>query len=260
MHWFLQCIFWIIFRVRKGCVLYFVAAKKVPRIEFCSCAPYALRLVPIKILCTTSPPLFEPQSICVAGMALIMALSWIWWRAWSPLVARAPRHFVWHPWHLATSTFHLRRRRGTWRHPRSIGPRWSHGAPRHFAWQAWHVWHWAGSGGALWSPGAPRHFASQAWHLATSTFVFAWQGWHLATSTFVLRGTQLLHIHTHNSSTFTYICFFHLSILHHLLCLSFLPRPASTLISHYWKKLTCGVIGSFNSFLLLRSPPRVPGR
>ena len=84
------------------------------------------------------------------------------------------------------------------------------------------------------------------------------QGWHLATSTFVLRGTQLFH--THTQLFHFHIHFFFLSILHHLLCLSFLPRPASTVISHYWKKLTYGVIGSFNSFLLLRSPPRVPGR
>ena len=52
--------------------------------------------------------------------------------------------------------------------------------------------------------------------------------------------TQLYH--THNSSHTT---FFNLSILHHLLCLSFLPRPATTFVSHYWKKLTCGVIRSF---------------
>ena len=38
----------------------FCSCKKVPRIEFCSCAPYALCLVPIKIHCTTPPPLSEP--------------------------------------------------------------------------------------------------------------------------------------------------------------------------------------------------------
>ena len=48
--------------------------------------------------------------------------------------------------------------------------------------------------------------------------------------------TQLLHVQF----------FLNLSILHHLLYLSFLPRPASILVSHYWKKLTCGVIWSFN--------------
>ena len=63
--------------------------------------------------------------------------------------------------------------------------------------------------------------------------------------------TQLFHRHrSHRSNTHTQL--FHiqlllnLSIPHHLLCLSFLPRPASTFVSVYWKKLTCGVIRSFN--------------
>ena len=60
---FCSADFWIIFRVRKGCVLYFVAAKKVPCTEFCSCAPHALRFVPAKSLCTTPPPLSEPWLI-----------------------------------------------------------------------------------------------------------------------------------------------------------------------------------------------------
>ena len=46
------------------------------------------------------------------------------------------------------------------------------------------------------------------------------------------------HFVTHN-------CFY-FSILHHILCLSFLPRPATTSVAHCWKKLTCGVIRSFN--------------
>jgi len=29
----------------------------------------------------------HPPSFCVAGVALL-ALGWVWWRAWSPLVAR----------------------------------------------------------------------------------------------------------------------------------------------------------------------------
>ena len=36
---------------------------------------------------------------------------------WSPVT---PRHFAWQAWHLATSTFVLRGRRGTWRHPPSF--------------------------------------------------------------------------------------------------------------------------------------------
>ena len=66
-------------------------------------------------------------SFCVAGVALL-ALGWVWWRAWSPLVARGAaalcmagvalgdihRHFPWQAWHVATSTFVLRGRRGPW--------------------------------------------------------------------------------------------------------------------------------------------------
>ena len=36
------------------------------------------------------------------------------------------------------------------------------------------------------------------------------------------------------------------SIIHHRPCLSCLPRAAATLCSDSWKKLTCGVVGSFN--------------
>ena len=68
----------------------------------------------------------HPPSFCVAGVALL-ALGWVWWRAWSPLDAAAlcmagmalgdiHLRFTWQAWHLATSTFVLR---------------------RHFAWQAW---------------------------------------------------------------------------------------------------------------------------
>ena len=42
---------------------------------------------------------------------------------------------------------------------------------------------------------------------------------------------------------------FYLSILQHLLRLSFRPRPATT-----WKKLTCGVIRSFNSHEIWENP------
>ena len=38
---------------------------------------------------------------------------------------------------------------------------------------------------------------------------------------------------------------------HTTLSLSFLPRPATTFVSAYWKKLTCGVIWSFNCFLVV---------
>jgi len=77
-------------------------------------------------------------------------------------------------WHLATSPFTLRGRRGTWRHGPSLcvaGVALGD-IDLHFAWQAWHLWHWTGFGGALGSqltPLSPRLLEWQAWHLATST-------------------------------------------------------------------------------------------
>ena len=56
--------------------------------------------------------------------------------------------------------------------------------------------------------------------------------------------TRIFHTQLYHTQLFTYN-FFNFSILHHLLCLSFLPRPATTFVS-CWKKLTCGIIRSFN--------------
>ena len=98
-----------------------------------------------------------------------MALGFLGVTPW----AVAPRRFAWQAWHLETSTFTLRGRRGTWRYPLSLcvaGVALGD-IHRHFAWQAWHAWHWAGSGGALGfrcDAVAPRRFAWQAWHLAIS--------------------------------------------------------------------------------------------
>eukprot|EP00435_Cladocopium_sp_Y103_P028783 s616_g7.t1 len=142
-------------------------------------------------------------------------------RRWSPV---APRlfcvasvalgdiclRFVLQAWHLATSTFVLCGRRGTYSTGLvpvaalvAAGLLWRR-AP--FAWQAWHL-----ATSAL-------CFARQAWHLATSAFVlcgkrgtygtglalvaalvagplwrrasFAWQAWGLASSAFVLCGRR----------------------------------------------------------------------
>ena len=73
------------------------------------------------------------------------ALGWLWWRAWTGLVAAAP-FFAWQALHTVTSTFVSRGRRDTWRHlpafgvagvvqvalGGALGRRWSPGAPRHF--------------------------------------------------------------------------------------------------------------------------------
>ena len=144
------------------------------------------------------------------------------WRAWSGLVARAPRHFAWQAWHLVTFTFVLRGRRGTNSHPPS------------FCVAGVALMVLCGTLGPAWSPGAPRHFAWQARHLVTFTFVlrgrrgtnshppsfcvagvalmvlcgalgpawspgaprhFAWQARHLVTFTFVLRGRRGTNSH-----------------------------------------------------------------
>ena len=68
----------------------------------------------------------HPPPLCVAGVAL-MALGWLWWRAWDPFGRR---------WRRGT----LRGRRGTWRHPPSFHvARVALGdMSLPFAWQAWH--------------------------------------------------------------------------------------------------------------------------
>ena len=113
--------------------------------------------------------------------------------------------------------------------------------------QAWHLLHLAGSRGALgrrWrslvAPGtAPPCVAGVALgdihlrftRLETSTCVWrgrrgAWQ--HLVA--FGVAGVALVAV----------------GWLWCLLGLSFLRRPATTFVAHYWKKLSCGVIRFFN--------------
>ena len=128
------------------------------------------------------------------------------------------RRFTWHAWHLATSTFVLRRRRGTygtglglvtrlgavcsrgplawqaWRCVTSFvvarGRRgtWRH--PPFFAWQARYLWDWAGSCDALGRRVLPWPFGVAGVALRDILRRCTWQAWHLATSTFVLRGRR----------------------------------------------------------------------
>ena len=136
-----------------------------------------------------------------------------WWRAWVRLCALGPGlvagdaavlcvagvalgdthlRFAWQAWHLVTSTFVLRGKRGAcctcWRAWARLGPDWSPVTPRYFAWQAWHpvtsisvsrgrcgtccTW-WRASArlGPDWSPVTARYFAGQAWHPVTSISV-----------------------------------------------------------------------------------------
>ena len=163
-----------------------------------------------------------------------MALGWLWWRAWTGLVAGDVAalcvagvalgdicfHFAWQAWHVATSALILRGRHGTYGTGLAlvarlgwISRRWRRGTLRGstygiLGWLWWRAWTGlvAGDAAALCVAGVA---------LGNICHCFAWQAWHLATSTFVWRGRRQLF--THN--------LFYFSIIHHILCLSFLPRP-----------------------------------
>ena len=126
--------------------------------------------------------------------------------------------FTGQAWHLATTTFVLRGRRGTYGTGLALvarlGPFWS-SVTRYFAWQAWHLgtstfvsrgrlrdnhfrfawqaghlWHWAGSDSALGAvlvAGDAAALCVAGVALGDIHLRFAWQAWHLATTTFVLR-------------------------------------------------------------------------
>ena len=129
--------------------------------------------------------------LCVAGVAL-MALGWLWRRAWSAHGAVMPRPFAWQTCHFETSALTLRRRRGAMWGPTSLcmtGMQLDD-MDCYFAWQVWCVWHWLGSGGALgqlWRCDAAV-FCAAGVPLRDICLHFAWQTWHYVRSTFALCG------------------------------------------------------------------------
>ena len=96
----------------------------------------------------------DQRSFCVASLAL-MALDWLWWRAW---VLWSPRLFAWQAWRLVTSTFTLRGRRGACRHRPFLSV--AGVALMALDWLWWRAW------------------------------ALAWQAWRLVTSTVTLRGRR----------------------------------------------------------------------
>ena len=124
-----------------------------------------------------------------------MALGWVWWRAWTGLVAGDAAalcvagvalgdihlRFTWQAWRLATSALVSRGRGATWRHPPSFCV--AGAALRALGWLWWRAWTGlvAGDTAALCLAGVA---------LGDIHLRFTWQVWHLATSTFVLRGFQ----------------------------------------------------------------------
>ena len=171
-----------------------------------------------------------------------MALGWLWWRAWAGFSRR---------WRRGT----LRDRRGTWRHPPAtcVAGAAFGDIHRRFAWQAWHLWRHA--------PSVTHNFVTRS--LSQTIFtdtIFHTQLCHTLSFTHNFHAhtifhTQLCHTHTHHLSLSRTI--FHIQLYHTQLCytsrssttsfvfLSF-PVPATTFLAHCWKKLTCGVTGSFN--------------
>ena len=130
--------------------------------------------------------------LCVASVAL-MALDWLWWSAWFPVDAAVAApvcvagvalgdiclHFAWQAWHLATSAFTLRGRRGTWRHGPPLcmaGVTILHGRCNNYGtwWRAWF----------------PVDAAVAGVALGDICLHSAWQAWDLATWTSALRGRR----------------------------------------------------------------------
>ena len=150
------------------------------------------------ILCGRRGTWRHRPSLCVAGVALL-ALAWLWWRAWFPLSQLSSPVFVWQPGHL-TSTFTLCGRCG-----------------RRRAY---------GTGLALvarlvpLSPLSSRLFVWQAWHLEVIDLHSVWQAWRLAQLSWRnCLWPHMPHINfTHNSFTYNSLTHssFTQSLFHHL--------------------------------------------
>ena len=153
-----------------------------------------------------------------------MALGWLCWRAWVPFDAVVTAavcvasmalgdihlHFAWHAWHLVTSTFTLRGRCGTY-----------------------------GTGLALVARLGPAQIEMKN----TKSKRGAWKSNRL----------EVLHLFRWFTHTYRYIHkqLSHTQVFHtylspsHVSCLPFPFRLHLAFVT-CWKKLTCGVIRSFN--------------
>ena len=174
------------------------------------------------------------------GRLALVALGWLWWRAWLPVT---PLRFVWQAWNLGASAFTLRGNinfhfcvegvalvargwRGTWGHQPSL---WVCVAGVALVALGW-LWLRA------WFPVTRLHFVCQAWNLGASTFTLrsninshfclegvalvalVWLSWRAffpvtTSSRITLSLTPLLHI------SFPHI--FHMQLFHIQVCPSF---------------------------------------
>ena len=163
-----------------------------------------------------------------------------------------PRHFAWQAWHLETSTFVSRGTYGTGLALVALvaGTTLSHTTLSHtifhhtiFHTQLCHTPSFA-------TPSFTHHFVTH--HLSHTTLSHALFHTQLShtpsfTHNFVTHTPSSFVTHHLSHTTLSHTTLFYLSVLHHILCLSFFPCPRCNIwCSHYWKKLPCGVVRSFN--------------
>ena len=154
--------------------------------------------------------LWHLLSFCVVGVAL-RALGWLWESGgalgldWSPVT---PRHFAWQAWHLATSAFLSRGRRGTSWHLLSFCTHnfvtHTHNFVTHklvtHNFVTHHLSHTTLPHTTLSPTISPTQLCHTWWHppsfhvagvaLGDMHLHFTWQARHLVTSTFVSRGRR----------------------------------------------------------------------
>ena len=199
----------------------------------------------------------HPPSFCVTGVAL-MALGWLWWRAGSgggPVlvavsgVALGHIHlrFTWQAWHLVTSTFVFRGRRGTYGTGLTLV---SLTTLSHTIFVTHHFWPTIIHTPLCHTPSFTHHFVTHNFvlHQLCHTLSFTH---NIHTHTHHLSHATLSHTHTpsffvthhlsHTTWSHTQLCFTSRSSTTSFVFPSF-PVPATT----YWKKLPCGVIRSFH--------------
>ena len=114
------------------------------------------------------------------------------------------------------------------------------------------MWDWTGSGSALgpkWTRWSPPPFVWQAWHLVTSTVTLAWQAWHLwdwtGSGVRPHNLSRLVHT-TCPHTTCRHTCVAHANPSPSLFSFPHFPSHLYLSFASYWKKLTCGVVRSFN--------------
>ena len=157
--------------------------------------------------------------------------------AWSPSFIHnmAPRHFAWQAWHLVTSTFVSRARRGSWRHLPAFGVAGVALGDIHlrFTWQAWDWRTWSPLVARSATPLCHNFITRSLSHTAFTHTIFLCH-----TTSFIYDFVTHHFFFTCRSSTTSFV-------------FPSFPVPPTTCVDHYWKKLTCGVIRSFHLFFLL---------